>query len=446
MSALKRTRTLPLIGLIAVSAASPSLAAARKAVSIAAGYYHTCAVLDDASVKCWGYSGNGQLGLGDTNTRGTSSNQMGDNLPVVSLGTGRTAKMIAASSSTTCALLDNATVKCWGYNGSGQLGLGDANPRGTAAGQMGDALLAIDLGTGLTALQIAVGNNHNCALLSDKSIKCWGYNGYGQLGIGDTVQRGSAVNQMGDNLKAVSLGTGRTALQIAVSGGYSTCALLDNSTVKCWGYNNYGQLGQGDTVQRGSAVNQMGDNLVSVNLGTGRLARSISAFEFGFCVTLDNETLKCWGGNDYGQLGVGDTNHRGDQADEMGDNLPTTDLVTGLRPRALSCQGYHCCIALITNTMKCWGAQLRGELGTGDTIYRAMEPGLMGENLPYVDLGPLATVKSVSVGYYHSCAILNDGAVKCWGYNGYGELGTGDTANRGMNSADMGASLPAINL
>jgi len=98
-------------------------------------------------VKCWGSNYSGQLGLGDTNNRGDGPGEMGDNLPAVDLGTGRTATAISCKNSYCCALLDNKSVKCWGYNGSGQLGLGDTNNRGDASGEMGDNLPAVDLGS-----------------------------------------------------------------------------------------------------------------------------------------------------------------------------------------------------------------------------------------------------------------------------------------------------------
>jgi alpha-tubulin suppressor-like RCC1 family protein len=108
---------------------------------------YACALLDNKSVKCWGSNYNGQLGLGDTNSRGDAPGEMGDNLPAVDLGTGRTATAIFCTYSHTCALLDNKSVKCWGDNYNGRLGLGDTNHRGDEPGEMGDNLPAVDLGS-----------------------------------------------------------------------------------------------------------------------------------------------------------------------------------------------------------------------------------------------------------------------------------------------------------
>jgi len=412
---------------------------------LAAGVHHVCAILDDKSVKCWGWNKYGQLGLGDTDDRGDASGEMGDNLPTVDLGTGRTAIAISTGNSFSCAILDDKSVKCWGYNGFGRLGQGDLNTRGDASGEMGDNLLAIDLGTGRTAIAITTGGAHGCAILDDKSVKCWGWNNNGQLGLGDTDDRGDASGEMGDNLPTVDLGTGRTAIAISADDAH-TCALLDNKSVKCWGYNFRGQLGLGDRDNRGDASGEMGDNLPTVDLGTGRTAIAIASGGLHTCALLDNLSVKCWGYNNRGQLGLGDTNQRGDASDEMGDNLPTVDLGTGRTAIAISAGGYHTCALLDNKSVKCWGINDNGRLGQGDTNHRGDASGEMGDNLPTVDLGTGRTATSIIAGNGHSCAVLDNKSVKCWGYNGDGRLGLGDTDDRGDASGEMGDNLPAVDL
>ncbi len=117
------------------------------------------------------------------------------------------APKISAGFSLSCALLDNGAVKCWGSNSSGQLGRGDKVSRGDDPGEMGDNLPAIDLGTGRTAVAIDAGTNFICALLDNGAVKCWGDNGFGELGQGDTNDRGDLPGEMGDNLPAIDLGT-----------------------------------------------------------------------------------------------------------------------------------------------------------------------------------------------------------------------------------------------
>ena len=192
------------------SVVDASIADAGSRVAIAAGGAHACAILDTNHVKCWGTNSRGELGAGDTSDRGDAANELGDNLPKVSLGTGRSARTISASVGHTCAILDDNSVKCWGVNYRGQLGLGDKDGRGVMAGQMGDNLPRVSLGTGRTAKALSAGDEHTCALLDDDSVKCWGANSLGQLGQGGG-HRGGQPNEMGDNLPKVDLGTNRTA-------------------------------------------------------------------------------------------------------------------------------------------------------------------------------------------------------------------------------------------
>jgi hypothetical protein len=145
-----------------------------RAVAISAEGDHVCVLLDDGNIKCWGFNIAGQLGYGDTYRRGAEPSDMGDALPVVDLGSGRTATAVASGGYATCAILDDGSVKCWGDgNLDGDPNDGTPN-RGDQPGEMGDALPALDLGPGRRALQIAVSDSVACALLDDGSVRCWG--------------------------------------------------------------------------------------------------------------------------------------------------------------------------------------------------------------------------------------------------------------------------------
>jgi hypothetical protein len=192
---------------------------------------------------------------------------MGDNLPAVRLGAGETASAISTGywtvpSNHTCAVLNDHSVECWGSNTEGALGLGDSSFHDC------NGLRPVDLGTGKTAVALAARGRETCALLNDGSLKCWGENLYGQLGLGDTTNRGDEPNQMGDDLPAVDLGTGKTPTALGVGADFA-CALLSDHSVKCWGHNN-GQLGLGDTTNRGDGPGQMGDALPTVKLFSSR--------------------------------------------------------------------------------------------------------------------------------------------------------------------------------
>jgi alpha-tubulin suppressor-like RCC1 family protein len=421
-------------------------------IPITAGSAHSCFMLDNGSVKCWGENSYGQLGLGYTINRGDNSSEMGDNLNSVDLGNERTATAIAAGKHHTCAILDNASVKCWGSNASGQLGLGDADNRGdgSASGGMGDSLPAVELGSGRTAKAIAAGNQHTCAILDNSSVKCWGANASGQLGLGNTSNRGDNSNEMGDYLPTVDLGPGRTAKVIA-TGGSHTCAVLDNASVKCWGENSNSQLGLGDHVNRGDEPDEMGNLLPSVELYSDT-ATSITTGTGYTCVLLnDNSTdplsnVKCWGRGNQGQLGNKKKEPRTTPAVNA-INLGTgiTGVTTARKATAITAGNFHTCAILDNSSIKCWGFNASGQLGQGniDTVWSVNH---LGDALPAVDLGAGRTARGIAAGDNHTCVVLDNTSVKCWGKNESGQLGLGNTSNRGDNSSEMGDNLPVIGL
>lgn len=358
---------------------------------------------------------------------------MGSNLPAIDLGQGQEARSIAAGSYHTCAVVTDGSVKCWGVVDN----TSDVRPR------------TVDLGTGLRALEVAAGAGgvyyHSCARLDDGRVKCWGWNERGQLGLGDTLGSWDKPREMGDKLPFVDLGAGRTAVQLT-AGREHACALLDNGTVKCWGFNGGGQLGLGDTRDRGDEPGEMGDALPPVDLGPGRTAVQVSAGSIHTCALLDDGSLKCWGWNHEGQLGLGDTVSRGDRPGSMGSSLPPVNLGTGRRALRVACGEARTCAVLDDGTLRCWGRNLSGELGLGDSLPRGDKATDVGR-LPVVDLGTGRTVMQLDLGAYsHSCAVLDDGTVKCWGGNGGGQLGLGDKEHRGDGPGEMGDALSPVQL
>jgi len=414
-------------------------------VLVAIGASFACALSSTGVVKCWGENGTGQLGLGDTGDRGDGPGEMGENLPPVELGSGRRATNLACGYQHCCALLDDGSLKCWGWNHDGQLGLGDTNPRGAGPAQMGDHLPPVDLGAGRKAVALAVAGRHSCAMLEDGSVKCWGQNFSGELGLGDANTHGSRPREMGDALGAVDLGSERRATGL-VSGPSHTCAILDDWSVKCWGINSSGQLGLGDVVFRGDDAAEMGDALPAVDLGPRRRPTGMAAGISHTCAFFFPGALYCWGFNRAGQLGLGDDENRGDQAGEMGRELPQVDLGAGAVVEGVAPGFTHTCALLSGGIVKCWGGNDSGELGLGDRASRGAQPGEMGDRLPSVELGTTRWVKSVVTNELHSCALLDDGSLKCWGDNHSGRLGLGDTETRGDEPGEMGDALPALDL
>jgi len=408
------------------------------ATAVTAGVVHTCALLDEGTVKCWGNGVAGQLGYDSTANVGDEPGEMGA-LPPVNLGAGRTATAVTAGYFHTCALLDNATVKCWGNNGGGQLGQDSTDTLGDEAGEMA-ALPPVNLGAGRTATTVTAGAFHTCALLDNATVKCWGNGDYGQLGQDSTDTLGDEAGEMGA-LPPVNLGAGRTAT--AVTAGYfHTCALLDNATVKCWGYGASGQLGQGSTANLGDEPGEMAA-LPPVNLGAGRTATAVTAGYGHTCALLDNATVKCWGYGDYGQLGQDSTDTLGDEAGEMAAVVPV-DLGAGRTATAITAAGVgaHTCALLDNATVKCWGNGGSGQLGQDSTDNLGDDPGEMAALAP-VNLGAGRTATATAAGANHTCARLDNATVKCWGNNDYGQLGQDSIDTLGDEAGEM-AALPPI--
>jgi E3 ubiquitin-protein ligase HERC3 len=321
-----------------------------------------------------------------------------------------------------CAIVANQTtlnLKCWGQNSYGQLGYNDiANNKGDAPGEMGNSLEFVNLGAASSFVQrVALGQLHTCAMVSATSntslVKCWGYNNKGQLGYGDTVTRKFPIS----SLAYVNLGIGRTVKHISC--GYNfACAILDTSKVKCWGDGFNGQLGYGNNGQsRGSTLGDMGDNLPYVSLSSSKTVKNISSGYYFTCAILDDSKLKCWGSNTAGQLGQGNTNTMGDAISEMGNNLPYTLLGTGLLVRSVSTGYMHACAVMSNGYAKCWGSNGYGQLGYGDLNARDDGPGEMNDALLSVNLGSGRTVKQIACGYHHTCALLDNDQVRGRTYN-----------------------------
>jgi len=273
-----------------------NLGTGKTAKALSVGEYHHCVILNDDSLVCWGENSVGQVGVGDTTKRASPT--------PVTLGSGRTAKAVALGQSHTCAILSDDSLSCWGTNYGGQLGVGDTTSRNSPT--------AVSLGSS-TVKAVALGQSHTCAILSDDSLSCWGVNTYGQLGVGDTTNRNSptAVSLGSSTVKAIALGQSHT------------CAILNDDSVKCWGYNYYGQLGIG--VWMGNENPPSG--LSPVDLGSGRTAKKLSAGNHHTFAILDDDSLVGWGRNEYYQLGLGDT---------VSKNRPQRVYFDGLTPATLS--------------------------------------------------------------------------------------------------------------
>lgn len=244
----------------------------------------------------------------------------------------------------------------------------------------------------ITAVQVSDGDSHACAVLSDGRVKCWGKNDYGQLG--DGTKRDSLVPVFVLGIESA----------VCVSAGWRhTCAVLSDGSARCWGRNNSGQLGDGTQIDSTIPVMVSGlDNVMSVSTGGEHT-----------CALLKDRTARCWGLNITGQVGIGESNLY----------YTTPVQVTGLTGIiSITAGGLHTCAVVSDGRAYCWGDNFWGELGNGTN------------NVSFVpvEVTGITGALMISAQSYHTCALMSEGTIKCWGENTNGELGNGNNVDSNL--------------
>jgi alpha-tubulin suppressor-like RCC1 family protein len=401
------------------------LGAGRTAIAIVAAERHSCAILDNGALRCWGEGFNGQLGYG--NTENIGDNETPGSIAPVDLGADRNALTVTGGKYFTCALLDNGTTRCWGESFYGQLGY--ANTTSIGDDETPGLVGPVNLGSGHGVLATAAGASHSCALFDTGKVRCWGNGADGRLGYGNSTTIGDDENPgAGGN---VDLG-GRSAVEIT-AGEAHTCALLDNGTVRCWGYGEEGRLGYGNTQDVGD--NETPGSIAPVDLG-GVGAADISAGGAHTCASLANGTVRCWGVGVSGRLGYGSTT-------TIGDNETPASIapaVIGRNATSISAGGSHTCASVDDGGLRCWGLAANGQLGYANTT-------TIGDNETPSSAGAVSvgrSATSVAAGFLHTCARLDDGTLRCWGAGSSGRLGYANTTTIGDNEAP--SSVGTVNV
>lgn len=369
----------------------------QRVTDLALGSQHTCLLDAAGSVRCWGGDTFGQLGDGPSTRSDVASARHAYPLEL-----GERADAIVAGAFHSCALLKGGDVRCWGNSSFGQLGLGQRANVGD------DELPAASppLHFATPVKQLAAGANHTCALLGDGTVRCWGDNAFGQLGLGTRAN-------VGDDESAASLGpvTLEAPVVSLVAGQQHTCVLLEDGNVRCWGGNAWGQLG---LARNGNVGDDELPSSVSA-LALGGAARAISAGARHTCALLTDGTARCWGDNGSGQLGYGHAQRIGD--DEAPASAGPAHLGAGLAE--VRAADSRTCARYTDGSARCWGNDSRGQLGyAGALVFR---PELLPEALPALALaGP---VERLFAQGQQTCALGRDAGLRCWGDNGSGQLG-----------------------
>ena len=295
----------------------------------------------------------------------------------------------------TCSTLDNGSLMCWGLNNRGQVGDGTTTNAHTPQ--------LVDLGSGAIVTEVANGYRHTCATLENGSLYCWGENSAGELGNGQ--QYTSQTTPLW-----VDLGAGRTAVRIDADMS-NTCAVVDNGSLYCWGTNNQGQLNDDPSQLTGQTTPRW------IDLG-GNVASTVSVGSLNVCSILNNGSLYCWGDDSYGQLARGGVSG-------LDSWTPVyVDFGAGVTVAQINLGDQHLCAIVDNGSVYCWGRNANGGLGNGSASFA--DP---TSTPSWVDLGTGRTAVAVSAGGFHTCAIVDNGSVYCWGANYYGQVGDGTTTD-----------------
>jgi len=372
----------------------------RGVKEISASRYYTCALLDSGHVKCWGWNEGGKLGDGKMDKTQFSSYRsyipfedeanaakavdvlIDANTPLDNV------VQISAGSWHACALLNDGTVKCWGQNFDGALGIGknpdEFDPQ-TALINHDEfkklfwpyAITVVESNTSSTHItdvkQVAAGSSdHTCILFNDGKVKCWAWNGGadGELGFDDTsITFTTAPSQYVKD----ETGNELTGVSKIVTGGDFTCALLSSGGVKCWGWNPQGQLGNDLNESVAHAVTVMDQNGSPLS----GVKDIVSERGNHTCALMNDDTLKCWGDNTHGQLGIGNigSSYIAHAVDVGISDIKSVAAGGGgrdpLSSSPVQYDGDHTCAITVAGEVYCWGSNDKGQLGDGTTQDRA---------------------------------------------------------------------------
>ena len=392
---------------------------------ISAGNNHTCAIAFNNNVYCWGLNTNGQLG---------DSTTLPKYMPTASVGGALNNKMIISVSAGgyhTCAMDSFGIDYCWGLNDNGQLG------DGTLTSKLTSSTVTTISPKAFSSIAIGGGSNHICGtIIADTPTEsyCWGAGANGVLGNGNTLESSIPVlvsDLIGDHLKSIS------------SNGYHSCGISVADKLYCWGINTNGGLGDNTLVSKSVPTPVYNSSAPATpGLIFGKTIKSVSVGHYFTCAITSDNLSYCWGSNSDGQLG----NTIDDTSIPANVYVGGGSALSGKLVDSISAGNNHVCVVAYPTTDStdkkayCWGSNSNGQFGNGST---GISPYAVAVNTSASSALMGKTIKSVSVGSSHSCAVDINGVAYCWGLNTNGQLGDGTVnqrlypvlVNTGINSA-----------
>ena len=291
-----------------------------------------------------------------------------------------------SNSGYTCALTNEGKAYCWGWNQYGRLGNNSTTNSSTP--------VAVQMPAGVSFQSIAAGNIHACALTTEGKAYCWGWNQYGQLGNNSTANSSTPV--------AVQMPAG-VSFQSIAAGNIHTCALTNEGKAYCWGQGSSGRLGNNSTTNSSTPV--------AVQMPAGVSFQSIAAGNIHACALTTTGQAYCWG---YG--------------DRLGNNSTTDSRIpvavqmpAGVSFQSIAAGSLHTCALTTTGQAYCWGYGGSGQLGNNSTAVSRIPVA--------VQMPAGVSFQFIAAGYYHTCALTNEGKAYCWGQGGSGRLGNNSTTD-----------------
>ena len=318
------------------------------------------------------------------------------------------AKHIIGGFGYVCAVALDGRVYCWGSNSNGKIGSGNTSSALVpSAVKISGALV----GKVIKQIEPSSAGNHSCVIASDDKAYCWGHNGFGQLGNNNTVNSLTPVA-----VDTAGVLASKTIKQIA-SGGISSCVIASDDKAYCWGSNNFGQLGNGNLKNSSTPT-----PVSTTGVLAGKTIKQITAGTEFTCAIASDDKAYCWGSNSSGQLGNNSTINSGVPV-----AVNTSGVLAGKTIKQISAGSSHTCAIASDDKAYCWGSNSSGQLGNNSTINSGVP---VAVNTSGVLAGK--TIKQISAGSSHTCAIASDDKAYCWGSNSSGELGNNSTINSGV--------------
>lgn len=354
------------------------------------------------------------------------------------------ATVVTTGDEHSCAVTKDGAAQCWGNNELGQIGVGELGGPDICGGQGSDEVpcattprTVSGLGSGVQA--ISAGRDFTCALLANGTVSCWGVNDDGQLGAEATgPQSCMTIFDHACSSSPLQIPGITDAIDVS-AGGAHACALMTGGGVKCWGGNYFGQLGNGSlTGPEMCGTTACSTTPVDVmELSSGVV--KVSAGGSHTCALMDDGKIKCWGVNSKGELGIG--NHDGPEDCYSGRVCSSSPLdVPGLMDmQDVSAGGSHTCALTDEGGVKCWGSNLFGQLGVGSTTGPDNCLDILSSpcsETPAQVVGLTSGVEYLNESASDTACAVVDGGAKCWGANNLSQMGIG--SNSGPETCEIG--------